>query len=120
MGGGGIASKHDAVPGSSFIMRLNVVMAGWLVLFGGAAAAVAANAPPADTDYDGRTDAQELADGTDPRDPRSVERVRLGYWRFNSANWAGERGQLPLFVTNVQQVAGFDGTVLQVSNGNAR
>jgi hypothetical protein len=55
-----------------------------------------------DTDYDGRSDGQELAEGTDPLDPASATAVRLGWWRFNSANWVGEQGQLPKEYYNVQ------------------
>lgn len=79
--------------------------------------------PPADTDYDGRTDAQELADGTDPNDPTSVVLTRLGHWRFNpngSGNpWRGENGAVPLNTIAVQAVPGFDGLAAQVTNRHA-
>ncbi|MBI2929352.1 MAG: LamG domain-containing protein [Verrucomicrobia bacterium] len=80
-------------------------------------------APPPDTDYDGRTDAQELADGTDPRDPASVKPVRLGYWRFNTNNganpWLGENGAAPLYSIAVQSAPSFDGGALQITNAVA-
>jgi len=46
-----------------------------------------------DTDYDGRSDGQELAEGTDPLDSDSATKTRLGWWRFNSTGWPGEAGQ---------------------------
>jgi hypothetical protein len=77
-------------------------------------------APPPDTDYDGRTDAQELADGTDPNDPASVLPVRLGYWRFNASSagnpWIGENGAVPLNTIAVQSVPSFDGQAVQITN----
>lgn len=53
-----------------------------------------------DTDYDGRSDRQELAeDNTDPRNAASVKSVRLGYWRFNDGpSWLGEGGQQPISI----------------------
>jgi hypothetical protein len=51
-----------------------------------------------DTDYDGRSDRQELVeDGTNPLESTSFKPVRLGYWRFNNApGWLGEAGQPPM------------------------
>lgn len=51
-----------------------------------------------DSDYDGRSDGQEMfEDGTDPASVTSVTNVLLARWTFNNTNtWAGERGQLPL------------------------
>jgi hypothetical protein len=55
-----------------------------------------------DSDYDGVNDLQEIADRTNPNDPNSVSRLRLGYWRFDNTNtWVGDAGQLPLLATNV-------------------
>jgi hypothetical protein len=55
---------------------------------------------PADSDYDGVSDAQELADRTDPNNPNSVTHICLGYWPFDNTNtWVGGAGQLPLLVT---------------------
>jgi len=59
-----------------------------------------------DSDYDGRSDAQEIIDGTDPFNPNSVLSVRLGYFQFDNTNtWAGSAGQLPLVANNVAGVA---------------
>jgi hypothetical protein len=58
--------------------------------------------PTADTDYDGRSDGQELVDGTDPLNPNSVLPVLLGAWSFNDTNlWSGSAGQLPLAFSNI-------------------
>ena len=60
-----------------------------------------------DSDYDGRNDSQELADGTDPFDPGSVLQVAFGRWRFDDTNtWIGDLGQLPLVANNVIGVPG--------------
>jgi hypothetical protein len=72
----------------------------------------------ADTDYDGRSDAQELAEDTDPLNANKFTRARLGYWRFNSTNWMGENGQLPLLTTNIEQPSSFDGLALQLTNSS--
>jgi len=48
-----------------------------------------------DSDYDGRSDGQELAEGTDPLDSDSATETQLGWWRFNSTGWPGEAGQMP-------------------------
>ncbi len=67
-----------------------------------------------DTDYDGRTDLQELAEDTDPVNVYSARPARLGWWRFNAANWAGEQGQLPRQAVGVQRPASWSGTALEV------
>ena len=57
----------------------------------------AAGGDSLDTDYDGVSDAREIAEGTDPFNPASVPAVRLGCWSFDDTNsWAGSAGQLPL------------------------
>jgi concanavalin A-like lectin/glucanase superfamily protein len=73
----------------------------------------------ADNDYDGRSDAQESADGTDPLDANSVLSARLGYWRFNTSNWSGEQGQLPKEYFNVQAITSWSGNALQVNSASA-
>lgn len=76
--------------------------------------------PPQDSDYDGRTDAQERADGTDSNDPDSVKPVRLGYWRFNAGEgrdpWLSETGAAPLYRIGVASAPSFDGQALLVTN----
>jgi hypothetical protein len=63
------------------------------------------NDPNADTDYDGRSDLQEQGDGTDPTSALSVISVRLAYFPFDSTNFAGSAGQLPVYFTNVTNIA---------------
>lgn len=79
--------------------------------------------PPQDSDYDGRTDAQERADGTDPNDPDSVKPVRLGYWRFNAGEgrdpWLSETGAAPLYRIGVTTAPSFDGQALLITNSAA-
>src|SRR5262245_43006883 len=48
-----------------------------------------------DTDYDGRTDAQELLEFTDPVNAESVLPVQLASWRFDSTNFVGDQAQSP-------------------------
>jgi hypothetical protein len=70
-----------------------------------------------DTDYDGRSDAQELAEGTNPLDAASATPVRLGFWGFNDANWTGDQGQLPKVTpVGVQRAPSFRTNALQVKN----
>jgi hypothetical protein len=55
-----------------------------------------------DSDYDGRSDAQEILDGTDPFNPNSVLAVQLAYFPLDDTNvWTGSAGQLPLLATNI-------------------
>jgi hypothetical protein len=73
-----------------------------------------------DTDYDGRSDAEESAAGTDPGNPDSHVPGRLGYWRFNGPSWlTGEQGQQPLAHPGTTAVASFDGTALRVHGSGA-
>ncbi len=65
-----------------------------------------------DSDYDGRNDAQEIEDGTDPLDPDSVEFVRLGHWKFDEASMVGETGQMPLENVGTTNVPSFAGLAL--------
>jgi hypothetical protein len=70
-----------------------------------------------DTDYDGRSDAQELAEATNPLDAASATPLRLGFWRFNDANWSGDQGQLPKVTpVGVQRVPSWRTNALQVKN----
>lgn len=76
------------------------------------------NNPYTDSDYDGRCDIQEQADGTSPIDPASVVSVTLGYWRFSDTNWLGEQGQIPLSLSNVQNVVSWSGNALRLDSTN--
>jgi hypothetical protein len=42
--------------------------------------------------------------------------TRLGYWRFESTNWLGEGGQVPISFTNVQNVLDGSNHVLRVNS----
>jgi len=58
--------------------------------------------PMQDSDYDGVSDLQELADRTNPNDANSNPHIRLAYFQFDNTNtWVGSAGQLPLLATNV-------------------
>jgi len=59
-----------------------------------------------DTDLDGRSDAQERLDGTDPGDSRSVRPVRLGLWNFDNPRdpWRGDNDSEPWERTGVGYV----------------
>ncbi len=69
-----------------------------------------------DSDYDGCSDLDELWDGTDPINPASVNRVRLGYWRFNSASLVGEQGQLPTLASSTPTNGSWSGTSVSVAS----
>jgi hypothetical protein len=73
-----------------------------------------------DTDYDGRSDGQELAEGTNPLDANSFQSVRLGYWRFdNTSTWAGEQGQVPVSATNISATPSWSTNAVLIHNTNA-
>lgn len=59
-----------------------------------------------DSDYDGRSDAEERVDGTDPLNPRSVKPVRLGMWLFDQPGdpWRADNGSMPWEVSGVNLV----------------
>ncbi len=63
----------------------------------------------ADTDYDGRSDLQEIADGTNPLDASSVIPVLLAHFQFNATNFMGEQGQLPTVYSNILNVPSWNG-----------
>ncbi len=75
-----------------------------------------------DTDYDGRSDVQELVDYTDPYNPDDFLPVQLGRWRFDNTNapnpWIGDQGQLPLVATNVVGVPGWDTNAALIDSAN--
>lgn len=74
---------------------------------------------PADTDYEGVSDATELAEGTDPLNPEDFAPRRLGWWRFERPDWAGEESQLPLEATGVvRQESSWSGTALEVDGAS--
>ena len=70
-----------------------------------------------DSDYDGMSDAREIAAETDPFNPLSVPAVRLGYWSFDDTNtWAGSAGQLPLLVSNVVGIPSWNGNGVEINS----
>lgn len=76
--------------------------------------------PMLDSDYDGRSDNQEIADGTDPLNPSSVLQVQLAHWPFDNTNtWAGDAGQLPLIATNVVGVLSWSTNAVQIDTNGA-
>jgi alpha-tubulin suppressor-like RCC1 family protein len=80
-----------------------------------------------DTDYDGRSDAQEIADGTDPADPHSVLPAALAFFGFdNPQTWEGGRGSLPVVMPVVRIGLsnawryGVEGGAVDISDAAAR
>jgi Concanavalin A-like lectin/glucanases superfamily/Bacterial TSP3 repeat len=71
-----------------------------------------------DVDYDGRSDLQEISDGTDPNNPNSVTNVQLGYWQFDTTAWLGSRGQAPIVFSNIQSIASWDSNAMQLDSTN--
>ncbi len=69
-----------------------------------------------DSDYDGVSDGAEIAAGTDPLSGASVPLIRLAYWRFNSTNWLGEAGQIPLVATNLLNPTNWSGMALSIDS----
>src|SRR5687767_10199736 len=69
-----------------------------------------------DTDLDGQSDSEELALGTNPLDAGSVSKTRLSYFRFNTSNLAGARGEVPLIISNVVSAPSpvFDGLAAEI------
>jgi hypothetical protein len=67
-----------------------------------------------DCDEDGCSDAEEVRQGTDPRNPDSLVPKRLGWWRFNQPGWEGEQGQLPRQVVGLQRLPSWSGTALGI------
>ncbi|TXT49498.1 MAG: PKD domain-containing protein [Limisphaerales bacterium] len=70
-----------------------------------------------DSDYDGRNDAQELADGTDSVNPDSVLPVKLATWHFD-AGYTGAQGQSPLFQTNTSLATSWNTKALLITGTN--
>jgi hypothetical protein len=72
-----------------------------------------------DSDYDGRSDAQEILDGTDPFNPNSVLAVRLAHLSFDDTNaWSGDAGRLPLRATNITGIFSWCTNAALVDNTN--
>jgi alpha-tubulin suppressor-like RCC1 family protein len=76
------------------------------------------NPTNADTDGDGINDGAEVAAGSDPLNAASVPDQRLGYWRFDTTNWLGEEGQVPLSFSNLVSVPDWSDYALGVDNSD--
>lgn len=73
-----------------------------------------------DSDYDGRSDLlEQLVDGTDPSNPKSVVQCRLGYWRFDTESIQTEGGQPPLSWNDVNLAPSWSGTALYINSDPA-
>lgn len=66
-----------------------------------------------DSDYDGRSNWQELQDGTSPFDGESVKPVRLARFGFDTPGLGGEQGQVPRRVQDVAVVPAWSGQALE-------
>jgi hypothetical protein len=72
-----------------------------------------------DTDYDGRSDAQELIDATSPSNANDVLSVRLNAWRFSNTSWLSESGHAPRAFNNIHNVDAWSTKALQVNTNVA-
>jgi len=72
-----------------------------------------------DTDYDGRSDSEEVVEGTNPLNPGDKMPTRIAHLRFNSSDLKGEEGQIPLATNGVQWVSSFDGSAVQFTTAGA-
>lgn len=73
-------------------------------------------ASPLDQDYDGRSDAQEILDGTDPSDAEDFTPVRLAYWKFNDESLTSLEGSKPVEAEGVEFIPTFDGEGVKINN----
>src|SRR6185503_2551354 len=76
---------------------------------------IGTSADAADSDYDGRSDFQELVDGTDPVDESDVVQVKLGAWRFDSLDFSESSGQNPVLITNAVLVPSWHSNAVRMS-----
>lgn len=95
-------------------MRATLVV--YLFVLGALCFRIAADA---DTDGDGRTDGEELAEGTNPNDDSSYKRVSLAAFRFSEGNLLGNNGQDPVVSQNIGIVPGWDGDGISITDSNS-
>ena len=69
----------------------------------------------ADSDYDGVSGCQEILDGTDPNNPEDVPSIQLGAWLFDTTDWSGLQGQVPMTFTNLMSVRGVYGNAVRIN-----
>lgn len=72
-----------------------------------------------DSDYDGRTDPEELVDGTSPTDATDVLPIKFDRWRFTNTSWLSDAGNSPHVATNLNNVASYDGNGLLLNTNVA-
>jgi len=67
-----------------------------------------------DTDYDALGNCDEQANGTSPTDPESLKPLQLGAWHFDTTNWTGVQGQVPITFTNLGLVSGIGSNAVRI------
>jgi hypothetical protein len=113
-GSGTILGLMDEVETFNYPLTPQAVAAGFPEFAG------ASNNIMTDSDYDGRSDMlEQLVDGTDPHNPASVMPCRLGYWRFDAANFLSEQGQFPLSDNDISLVPSWSGMALNINSDPA-
>src|SRR5262249_18033407 len=71
-----------------------------------------------DSDYDGICDLQELNDGTAATNADSATPTLLSSFRFDTTNWAGLEGQIPISFTNLALVPGVISNAVSIKSNN--
>ncbi len=75
---------------------------------------------PNDWDQDGRSNAREILDGTNPLDTDDAVPIRLAHWAFDDVgSWFGNRGQQPVSPPNLTPVAHGSGYAAQIAGNGA-
>jgi hypothetical protein len=69
----------------------------------------------ADSDFDGIGDGEERANGTDPLSAASTTQRLLSSFRFNSTNWIGDQGQVPLSTLALTNEPGVEGSAVPIT-----
>lgn len=69
-----------------------------------------------DTDYDGRSDGEEWAEGTDPLVATNALATRLNWFKFNDTNYYGILTNAPVIISNVVNSSAWISRGLLVDN----